>query len=458
MTGSILYIILHIFLASTKADKYFEVVFQEGGKWSPEALVEYQGHIPSISEFTTCHWEKLQYFGTRENAIWAYCKINSARDKKLDCIQLYSRGLRATAYRSISYNVWIPGIGANIEIRLDNYRHRTWNHVCWYFSKETGINTLFYNGNLVESKHIKNLPLIQGSLGAHDHSFIIGQEPDTLRGEFDEEQALFGSISELNIWNTSIPSAMIIDMATCKSRHIGNVLAWKKERFRFTNVIVKSMRDIVSFCKSENWFVIFPQRYLISYANDLCSTHGGTMLVPDSREETNTVRDILSKHQNTCSSSASSKKKGEIGVWLGLDKKGPTWFKSTDKNNLSEMTYYNWKETNSIFQSNDARCAFMLGDGSWSAFLKEECEWMQLCVICTVNTNPVLTVRGLCKRGLYLFWNYYISIDGSNQIKNYESYKRGDALSFTQNKWSVQAESDSISLSSLKQYPVGKHE
>ena len=104
MNKSILFSILYLTSELTKAVAYFEVIFQESGKWSPRQIAEYKGHIPSIPEFTACHWEKMQYFATRSNTIWSYCKVYSTNDKILTCIQLYSYGLESTAYRSISYN------------------------------------------------------------------------------------------------------------------------------------------------------------------------------------------------------------------------------------------------------------------------------------------------------------------------------------------------------------------
>ena len=459
MNRNILYIILHLTSDVTNASKHFEVIFQENNKWSNTAIAEYEGQIPTILEFTACHWEKLQYFATRSNAIWSYCTKYSSKDETLSCLQLYSYGLDSTAYRSLSYNIWITGMTINqtirIEIELDSYRHRTWNHICWYFSSKTGINELYYNGHIVSSTKVLDLPIIEGSLAAHDHHFILGQEPDKIRGGFDEEQAFFGSISELNIWNTNISSAMIMDMATCQSNEKGNILAWKKEKLVFRNVVVKDIIDITSLCKSKRRFVIFPQKYLLGSAPEVCATHGGTMFTPTSRDENNLVLSILSKHKNTCSNTFLSEKKTDWGIWLGLSKIGSTWFQSNDNKTL---TYDNWRKGYTNVQWTGSKCAFMIGDGTWSSFMMEKCKWMQLCVICSIEREPVFTLRGLCKQGSLIYWNYYLSVDGSSQIDKYDSYKRGPPISAVENKWSMAIKSDSISLQGKKQYPVGKNE
>ena len=462
MNGSIFYTILYLSLGLTRAAKPFEVIFHKTGNWTSTAIAEYQGHIPAMAEFTACHWEKMQYFAISSNTIWSYCTVRSTEDQTLRCIQLYSKGLPSTAYRSISYNLWISGMSNNqtikIEIGLDRYRHRAWNHVCWYFSRRYKTNKLYYNGNLVGKKEVHSLPLIEASVGSHDHFFILGQEPDKIRGGFEEEQAFFGSISGLNIWSTFMSSTMIENMARCRNYETGNVLAWEKEKFVFKDVIVRSVNQTDSFCKSKKRFVIFPQRYLLGSASDVCSTHGGTMVAPASNSENNLVRSILSKHSNTCSNNFLSERKVGIGVWLGLTKIGSTWFQSNDSITFSELTYYNWIKGKSNFRSHEAKCAYMLGDGSWISILKEECAWMQLCVICVISKTPVLTMKGLCKTGAFVHWNYYASINGSNQINKYDSYKRGDPLSLVKNHWSMQTENDLITLQGTNHYPVGKNE
>ena len=154
-----------------------------------------------------------------------------------------------------------------LEIELDRYRHRTWNHICWYFSSKTGINRLYYNGRYVGSRTVLNLPLVEGSLGAYDHHFIIGQEPDKIRGAFEEDQAFFGSISELNVWNTSLSSTMIRDLAECRRKDRGNIVAWEKSGLLRHNVAIEDVKTISDFCESDpTKYVIFAEKVRFSEA------------------------------------------------------------------------------------------------------------------------------------------------------------------------------------------------
>ena len=57
--------------------KSFKVQFQKSGYWSADEWLEYDGKIPQLREFTSCHWEKLRYFARKVSQIWSYCFIPS---------------------------------------------------------------------------------------------------------------------------------------------------------------------------------------------------------------------------------------------------------------------------------------------------------------------------------------------------------------------------------------------
>ena len=215
--------------------------------------------------------------------------------------------------------------------------------------------------------------------------------------------------------------------------------------------------NVTKLCEPKKNLVIFPQKYLFRTAKDVCSTHGGTMFTPTSNLENDRVLEILSKHEKACSNKFLRETKNGWGLWLGVNKIGSAWFQSNDNKTL---TYHNWIKGKSNFQSTELDCAFMIGDGSWSSFRKQDCSWIQLCVVCSISANSVFTMNGLCKQGTFLHWNYYLSLDDSEQIDEYESYKRGLSILHTKKTWGKQKLNDSISLQlqGTKQYPVGKNE
>ena len=258
---TILCIVFILGFECISAKKTFKVAFQTSGVWSSKDWVEYKGNIPVLEQFTACHWEKLQYFAFYSNSIWSYCTIRNRIDKNMNCMQLFSKGRSSSAFRSLSFNLWFTGNQTlNVKLKLESFRHRTWNHVCWYHSSLTGDNKLYYNGKLAASKKIQGLPIIQGSATAYNHSFVIGQEPDMIRGGFAEDQAFFGVISEFNLWNEFINISKIMDMAHCKTIPKGNVVSWQKKKFIFNSVNVEDVGDVFLFCKKKVIFLFYQKR------------------------------------------------------------------------------------------------------------------------------------------------------------------------------------------------------
>ena len=74
------------------AKNTFVLSFQSSEIWSKDEWAEYVEKIPIITEFTSCHWEKLSYFAAGINFVWSYCHESSKTDSKLKCVQAYHKG------------------------------------------------------------------------------------------------------------------------------------------------------------------------------------------------------------------------------------------------------------------------------------------------------------------------------------------------------------------------------
>ena len=213
----------------------FKVEFQSSGYWSKDEWLEHEGKIPQLWEFTACHWEKLIYFSKALNVIWSYCMVKTRSPEKLNCVQLFYSGNRTTANRGVIFHGWFSGWTdetIDIKLQVNDFSHRSWNHFCWSYSSITGINQLYYNGMLVAEALIDEglpHPIIDGSDTASEYAFIVGQEPDTIRGGYNSDQSFYGNIAELNLWNKIIGSDEIKAMASCNKYSRGNVIAWEKK-------------------------------------------------------------------------------------------------------------------------------------------------------------------------------------------------------------------------------------
>ena len=116
-----------------------------------------------------------------------------------------------------------------ISVEIIPFRHREWNHICWTYSFEKNWHRIYINGELKASKVNvvdSKTTVWKASSKVKRYAFVIGQEPDSIRGGYTIDQLFQGSIYELNIWNVVLDENTINDLANCKRK-----LKWIDLRF-----------------------------------------------------------------------------------------------------------------------------------------------------------------------------------------------------------------------------------
>ena len=390
----------------------FVVELQSSGKWSKDEVIKYQGKLPNLKEFTSCHWEKDKYFPTDSTNIWGYCYKKYQNDSKMKCVQFYYQGNSSTANRDILLSAWFQGFTERpIDIRVPVYsfRHRTWNHFCWAYSSITGHNSFFYNGILVSNERMRtkeriNYPVISGTEHVYKSLFVIGQEPDSLDGLFREDQALFGSVAEFNLWDHIIEPSIINDMASCNKVVKGNIIAWEKENFDIPRSLRKEVHNITQLCEKDNALVLFSERQTKEAAHDTCTSHGGYLVVPKSELEHEKIFNMVTKyHSKKCMPKRRANFNANKLIWLGLESRNNEWFEQSNSLNSTPIQYNKW-----AVDSWDRSCAFITSDGFWGD-AGDECNDITLCFICSIPKSTVFTLKNICQKGSVFQWNYGVN-------------------------------------------------
>ena len=259
------------------AEKTFQVQFQSRGDWSQDEWVENEGKIPEMTEFTVCHWEKFKYLSSSYNAIWSYCST-AIDDRRFRCVQLGYRTNSTSANRDVVFEALFSGWTDDyvpIEFSVHGFRHRTWNHFCWGYSGTTSRNKFYYNGRMIAEVELKKglTPLtIEGNKDISKYAFVIGQEPDTLRGDYAADQAFYGGIAELNMWDKVMGDDEIATIGSCEKIIKGNIISWDKTKLKINKAKIEEVEDHSYFCKQQADIVIFPERHSLSSALEVCST------------------------------------------------------------------------------------------------------------------------------------------------------------------------------------------
>ena len=440
--------IVFLYLSSAKTENTFIVEFQSSGKWTKDETVEYQGDIPELNEFTSCHWQKDKYFAVASTVIWSYCFSQNKTNPNWNCVQLHYRGNKSVANRDVIFGGFFYGWTEdpiNIVLNVKNFRHRTWNHICWAYSSYSGNSSLIINGKLVADGKMPpstKYPKIPPTETTVKHLLLIGQVPDIFSEDPSEDHAFFGSISEFNLWDVHLRPSSVEAAANCKTLFKGNVVAWQKKNFLVKNALIKETKSISQFCSYEMMHVVFHKSQSFQSANETCHAHGGTIIVPKSEPEHRQIIEIMEDHVKTCIPKNRANSNAGKLIWLGLKHYEQDWYEPK----FGNINYTNWGSNYIRKSGRDKECAFVRTDGTWGYLGGDECLAMTLCFICSIPRSTVFTLKGYCEKGSVFQWNYYPYVNETNQISYYEGYKRGQGIYNKNGKWVSEVEGAKIEL------------
>ena len=218
-----------------------------------------------------------------------------------------------------------------------------------------------------------------------DSAFIIGQEPDEIRGGYEANQAYIGDIAELNVWSYILTEEKIKSFVQCNNGgRDGDVVSWKMENFEFYETSPTLIEDDKFFCIPEEKIVFFPKKMTRSTAIEQCKAHGGHLFTPRTEEENSAFLHMVSSHMDECQDHLL----GNI-AWLGgIMESGSLKIFDKDQKMVSS-NFTNWDT--SIFDLN-SNCLFLRADGTWKA--RTGCQWGKTCGGCAFIGTPIMTIKG----------------------------------------------------------------
>ena len=440
-------------------DASFTITFQSSGRISTDEWAEYQGDMPHAKNLSICHWDRLEYFNDDVSSLWSYCTQETSHSKMM-CVQMEYKSILSKANRHMKLNLWI--YNDLITVKVIPFRHREWNHICWTYSFENNWHRIYINGELKASKvnYIDSkITVWKASSKVKKYAFVIGQEPDSIRGGYTIDQLFQGSIYELNIWNVVLDENTINDLANCKRKLKGNVKSWRIENLLVNKALVLKGKDKVSdMCNRKKMLVIFPRRQPFPVAKDICQLHGGQIHTPASREENKEVMQIIEKHKDHCmdTNKTDSRNLGK-SVWLGLRRSEWAWRDvTTDRYIGSSLNYSNWAIEN---YGKYVEWSFIQSDGFWK-YAKGK-DGIELCTICSFSNIPIFTLKGVCKHG-GVYYNYYFKLNDKKEIDFYETYKTSletEHIQYLNGTWQSIGNRYSLALVSgnKTEYPIGRN-
>lgn len=442
-------ICLYLCIEIVTAVPSFEVNFKSPVTWSSKNWMIFKGSIPTLKEFTNCHWENKEFTSTKTSPIWEFCWQTSPKKIDLSCITIFSAGLPITKTKISEYSLSISNlVGVTLQrtIQVKNTYHRIWNHICYTYSSITNTISLYYNGEMVYDGKERLLPIIPGTSEMSEYVFLIGQRMDGLRTGYTASHTFFGKIIEVNMWNKILTTCEIREMSQLDHFPKGNVVAWKIDNFQVKGLQITNVRKLEDHLQNEKQYLIYPKRQLRSIAMRTCSSHGGVIVTPESKEETSRVLKVLAQHKKICLDEFTVTKDPDMGVWLGPEKYDDQWTHFSEESKLLYLNYSNWKD---LKWKGTSKCAIMNKDGSWGAHDYTKCVTNQLCTICSFKKPPIFKLKGLCNQGSFQ-WFYYPVINETNQIDRYEGYLGSQEIAVKDDSWLGKNGDDRIQIFKVK--------
>ena len=363
-------------------EETFILTFQSESGFSPYEWADFRGNISSMDSFTVCHWEKLKFFNIKSHSVWSYCTL-SEPSANIDCFQLWFTRDIESAGRDIvmAFSVQRGIVGY---VTITPFMHRAWNHFCWSYDSHTGENRIYANGKFHGKETFGVKKKLKGNNEVFGNSFVLGQEPDSLKGNFDEYQAFRGDLSELNMWNYILEDNEIEMIGKCRKRGRGNVISWDLENFDLFNISKRKLENFQNLCNTEESMIIFPQKLPHASAVNLCMAHGGYLMTPRNEEENQKLAIQSINYKLECEGLS-----GSI-FWLGGRVEKNKLLVRDSNQDFVAANFTNW---NRPLVNDDISCIQMNNEGKWDAL--ESCMLVELCPVCGFTGTPVLTLKGI---------------------------------------------------------------
>ncbi|XP_071548102.1 uncharacterized protein [Panulirus ornatus] len=223
--------------------------------------------------------------------------VDDARDNELRMDH------RLTGYKVSLHSKWAK---TNIQTPLF-----TWTHFCFLYRFLTGEWKIFVNGELSANGTLPRVDVPLEGGGA----YIIGQEQDSFGATFQRDQSYSGEITQLNFWSNELSDSAIKQLAWCEAEVEDEALGWSSGEWDLhgeVRMVTRPMRDICH--PSTRYFKFFPDRFTLRHALHLCQVVGGTLAVPQTKEENSLVFKSSVKNAAFCSG-----KVGASYLWLGAN-------------------------------------------------------------------------------------------------------------------------------------------
>lgn len=249
-----------------------------------------------------------------------------------------------------------------------------------------------YNPSVDETK----VKTGQGLEVAEGQRAVVGQELDSLEGDFSASQTFNGEIADFKFYNITLSLEAMIAFTTCaddimeERKPLLTIDNGRLKHFGSVNVTSIQKRELCE--KKTEYLVLFPIKTSFRHSFETCNRLKGSLALPKSHEADKQLYDRFSKLRAHCST------QNALRYWIGakLNITLRQWVTLTDGKPLS------WHNFDTIPSDPWMKCV-IVGHRKSSRFWNNNgCEeYIQECFACNFTTWPEIRIRGLCRHSLF---------------------------------------------------------
>ncbi|XP_052776199.1 sushi, von Willebrand factor type A, EGF and pentraxin domain-containing protein 1-like isoform X1 [Mya arenaria] len=215
-------------------DVHFQLDFPSTASTTEYAMLDLK---PDLTSATACFWMRSD---DTTNQGTAFSYANEDGDN---------------IFTLTNYDGWVLYVNSENRTTRAKSNDGQWHHVCVLWSSNRGSWRLYVDGLPSDSgRRLASGQTIKGG-----GVFVIGQEQDSLGGDFNSAETFIGQLSQLNVWSRELSLTDIENLRTSCEKVMGDVISWTDTSGHVYGMVSETP---IEFCKE------CPKPKSIDYGNE----------------------------------------------------------------------------------------------------------------------------------------------------------------------------------------------
>ncbi|XP_053687129.1 sushi, von Willebrand factor type A, EGF and pentraxin domain-containing protein 1-like [Sabethes cyaneus] len=217
----------------------FVISFENSGITN---YVKMDGPRQNLSEISLCTW-------IQTNDDFNYGSVISYATSRMD-----------NEFTFTDYSGFVLYIAGQYVVTNVYINDGMWHFICLTWTNQRGIYEIFLDGELQTTGY----DLSSGKTIEANGLFVVGQEQDSLGGDFSESEAFVGKLAYLDVWSRALSGYEVKELYYSCEPYQGDLIKWTDLKFRLMGNIRLQRSE---FCRACERNLTLQNGYIEYYEN-----------------------------------------------------------------------------------------------------------------------------------------------------------------------------------------------